>query len=155
MGNFNFKSSGKTQEQRAIEALTQSATPIGIKTPIRLSDTDGLLSMNFSLADQINDNLRNLLMTNWGERVGHYDFGANLRPLTTELVSSDDFDSKAIERIRQTVGRWMPYIDLEDFSSDVDRNDNKNTGVINITITYNISTLNIRLKKLLVTLYVI
>ena len=155
MGTFSFKSSGRTKEQRAIEALTVSATPIGIKTPMRLSDTDGLLSMNFVLADQVNDNLRNLILTNWGERLGHYDFGANLRPLTTEFVSQGDFDNKAIERIRQTVGRWMPYIDLEDFSSNVNRVENKNTAVLDITITYNIPTLNVKLKKLQVTLYVI
>ena len=155
MGTFSFKSSGKTKEQRAIEALTTSATPIGIKTPMRLSDTDGLLTMNFSLADQVNDNLRNLILTNWGERLGHYDFGANLRPLTTEFVSQGDFDNKAIERIRQTVGRWMPYIDLEDFSSNVNRVENKNTAILDITITYNIPTLNVKLKKLQVTLYVI
>ena len=155
MGTFSFKSSGKTQEQKAIESLAQSATPIGIKTPMRLSDTDGLLTMNFVLADQVNDNLRNLILTNWGERLGHYDFGANLRPLTTEFVSQNDFDSKAIERIRQTVGRWMPYIDLEDFASNVNRVENKNTAVLDITITYNIPSLNVKGAKLQVTLYVI
>ena len=155
MGTFSFKSSGKTQEQRVIETLANSPTPIGIKTPLRLSETDGLLTMNFTLADQVNDNLRNLILTNWGERLGHYDFGANLRPLTTEFVSQNDFDSKAIERIRQTVGRWMPYIDLEDFASNVNRVDNKNTAVIDITITYNIPTLSVTGAKLKVTLYVI
>lgn len=155
MGTFSFKSSGKTQEQKAIESLSQSSTPIGIKTPMRLSDTDGLLAMNFVLADQVGDNLRNLILTNWGERLGHYDFGANLRPLTTEFVSQNDFDSKAIERIRQTVGRWMPYIDLEDFASNVNRVQNKNTAVLDITITYNIPSLNVKGAKLQVTLYVI
>lgn len=155
MGTFSFKSSGKTKEQRTVEALVSSVVPIGIKTPMRLSDTDGLLTMNFALADQVNDNLRNLVLTNWGERLGHYDFGANLRPLTTEFVSQGDFDTKAIERIRQTVGRWMPYIDLEDFASNVNRVENKNTAVLTITITYNIPTLNVKGAKLQVTLYVI
>lgn len=155
MGTFSFKSSGKTQEQKIIEQLEASPTPIGIKTPLRLSDTDGLLVMTFSLADQVHDNLRNLILTNWGERLGHYNFGANLRPLTTEFVSQSDFDSEAIERIRNAVGRWMPYIDLEDFDSKVNRVDNKNTAVINVTITYNVPSLNIKGKKLQVSLYVI
>jgi phage baseplate assembly protein W len=155
MGSFTFKSVGKTQEQKKVEALVQSATPVGIKTPLRLGTSEGLLGMTFNLADQIHDNLRNLLLTNWGERLGFYDFGANLRPLTTEFVSQDDFDSKAIDRIKAAVGRWMPFVDLEDFTSVVDRTENKNTGIIRITITYNIPALNVKLKKLQVSLYVL
>lgn len=155
MGSFSFKSSGKTQVQRSLETLDTSPVPVGIKTPLALSDTDGLLSMTFTLADSVHDNLRNLIMTNWGERLGHYDLGANLRPLTSEFVSQANFDSQAIERIRSTVNRWMPYIDLEDFASTVDRVENKNTAVIRIVITYNIPTLNVKGKKLEVTLYVI
>ena len=97
MGSFNFKSSGKTAEQKSIESILKSATPIGIKTPLRFASGDGLYGMNYVLSDQVKDNLRNLIMTNWGERLGFYDFGGNLRSLTTEYVSLDDFDSKAIE----------------------------------------------------------
>lgn len=155
MGAFSFKSSGKTQEQRIIETLVKSPIPIGIKTPLRISDTEGLLDVHYVLADQVNDNLRNLLLTNWGERVGFYDFGANLRELTTEISSQDDFDTRAIERIKSAVGRWMPYIDLEDFESSTNNSNNKNTGIIDITVTYNIPSLNVRQKKLVITLYVI
>lgn len=155
MGAFSFKSSGKTQEQRIIETLVTSPIPIGIKTPLRISDSEGLLDVHYVLADQVNDNLRNLLLTNWGERVGFYDFGANLRELTTEIASQDDFDTSAIERIKSAVGRWMPYIDLEDFESNVNNSNNKNTGIIDITVTYNIPSLNVRQKKLVITLYVI
>ncbi len=83
MGSFNFKSSGQTQEQKLIETLTVSKTPIGIKTPLQISDGENteILVTYDNLADTVNDNLRNLLLTNWGERVGLYDFGANLRPL--------------------------------------------------------------------------
>ena len=155
MGAFSFKSSGKTQEQRIIETLVTPPIPIGIKTPLRISDSEGLLDVHYVLADQVNDNLRNLLLTNWGERVGFYDFGANLRELTTEIASQDDFDTSAIERIKSAVGRWLPYIDLEDFESNVNNSNNKNTGIIDITVTYNIPSLNVRQKKLVITLYVI
>ena len=111
--------------------------------------------MNYSLSDQFADNLRNLLLTNWGERVGLYNFGANLRPLTMEFVSQDDFDNEAINRIRNAVERWMPFIDLENFSSVVDRMENKNTAIIKINITYNIPALKDYKKGLQITLYVI
>lgn len=154
MGSFSFKSSGTTQADAAANALTVTATPIGIKTPLALGN-DGLLAINTALGAQLTDNLRNLILTNWGERLGFYDFGANLRPITTDLASMDDFDSQAIDRIRTAVQRWMPYIDLQDFLSEVDRSQPKRTAIIRLTVTFNIPTLNIKGKKLEVTLYAI
>jgi phage baseplate assembly protein W len=155
MASYSFKSVGKTQDQSAQEKLTPSPVPFGIKTPLQLGSSEGILAMNYSLGDQFTDNLRNLLLTNWGERVGLYQFGANLKPLTTEYESQDDFDSQAITRIKVAVEKWMPFIDLEDFSSEVDRMENKNTGIIKINITYNIAALNINRKGLQIVLYVI
>jgi len=154
MGSFSFKSSGVTQADNEASALVRTAVPIGIKTPLALGNDD-LLQTNDALGAQLSDNLRNLILTNWGERLGFYDFGANLRPLMSDLVSLDDFDAQAISRIRAAVGRWMPYIDLEDFLSSTDREQNHNTAIINLSITYNIPSLNIRSKKLQVQLYAI
>jgi phage baseplate assembly protein W len=153
MGSFSFKSSGKTQEQQIVESITKATVPIGIKTPLRLGED--LFAMNLSLIDQVHDNLRNLLQTNWGEHLGIYNFGANLRPLVTELATQDDFDSQAIQRISAAVARWMPFVSLDDFLSEVDKTQNQNTGVYNITITYTIPALNSSQRVLQVTLYVI
>jgi phage baseplate assembly protein W len=152
---ISFKSVGKTREERIAQQLIQSPSPIGIRTPLRPGQDGAIFGMTFSLADQVHDNLRNLIMTNWGERLGLYDFGANLRPLVTELVSADDFDAQAIDRISGAVQRWMPFVSLETFESSIDRVSNKNTGIIKITITYNIPALNVFQKTLEVVLYVI
>lgn len=155
MATYSFKSVGKTQSQINDETLRSSLIPYGIKTPLRISESDGIFEMNYSLAEQFTDNLRNLLLTNWGERLGLYNFGANLRPLTMDFSSQDDFDSEAIARIKSAVEKWMPFIDLEDFSSIVDRNENKNTAIIKINITYNIPLLNVKKKGLQIVLYAI
>lgn len=155
MGAFSFKSSGKTQEQQLVETLNKTTIPIGIKTPLRLGDQDGIFAMHNSLSDQVHDNLRNLLQTNWGERLGLYNYGANLRPLVTEFATQDDFDAQAVQRISNAVSKWMPFVSLEDFLSEVDRIENKNTGVIKVTITYSVPTLQTGKRALLVTLYVI
>ena len=151
---YSFKSVGKTQTQNEEEKLTPTSVPFGIKTPLQLGTTDGILSMNYNLADQFADNLRNLLLTNWGERLGLYQFGANLRPLTTEFVSQEDFDNEAIKRIQSAVSRWMPFIDLEDFSSTVDRIENRNIGIVKITVTYNIPALEVNKRAVQIVLYV-
>lgn len=152
---ISFRSVGKTREERVAQSIIQSATPIGIKTPLRFGNQEGIFAMHYALVDQMHDNFRNLVLTNWGERLGLYDFGANLRPLTTELVSSDDFDAQAIERIAGAVQRWMPFITLETFESKIDRLNNRNTAVIKITIIYNIPSLSVFQKALEVTLYAI
>ena len=155
MAVYSFKSVGKTQQSIEDESLDESPIPFGIKTPLKIGAKDGILEMNYSLEEQFADNLRNLLLTNWGERLGLHNFGANLRPLTTEFVSQDNFDNEAIVRIKNAVDTWMPFIDLEDFSSEVDRMDNKNTGVIKVNITYNIPNLEVYKKGLQIVLYVI
>lgn len=156
MATYSFKSSGKTPQQQALETLNTSKIPFGIKTPMALAGAgEGLLAMNYSIADQFADNLRNLLLTNWGERLGHYQFGANLRPLTTEFASQENFDNQAIERIRNAVNEWMPFVTLGTFESSVDRTENKNTAVILIKITYSIPAIEVIDRALQIVLYVI
>lgn len=150
----SFKSSGTSQATRTEEALTKAPEPIGIKTPLTLSDRDGFLSMHYSLVDQIIDNLRNLLLTNHGDRLMLYDFGANLRPLCSEFTTQEDFDSQAIERIRTAVSKWMPFISLDSFESNIDRFDVKNTAKVRLKIVFDIPALKVIGKAVEVTLYV-
>lgn len=153
MGSFNFRSVGKTQQTKASEQLVSTPIPIGIKTPLQLGGQEGIFAMHFDLADQVHDNFRNLLLTNWGERLGFYNFGANLRPLSTEFTTLDDFDSQALERISGAVAKWMPFITLDSFVSEIDRTENKNTAVIRFTVIYDIPQLGVSKRAMQVTLY--
>lgn len=155
MATINFKSVGTTAQQVQESALQTSPRPIGIKTPLELGGQTGLFVMHYDLDKQLSDNLRNLLLTNWGERLGQYFFGANLRSLTTEYSSQENFDTEAVVRIKNAVATWMPYIDLVDFISEVNRNDNVSTGIINLTISYNIPALNVVDRRIQITLYVL
>lgn len=155
MGSFSFKSVGKTQEDRVTEALVVSPTPLGIKTPLQPGGGAGIFAVHYELADVVHDNLKNLILTNWGDRLVAYNLGANLRPLMSELVSLDDFDAQAIERIRGAVSKWMPYVSLETFQSDADKTQNKNTAIIRLTIVYSVPALNVSNKMLQVVLYAI
>ena len=123
---YDFKSVGiRQQDELAQNSVTQfKPKPIGIKTPLEFGQGTGLLKMHTSMFSQLADNLRNLIMTNHGERLGHHDFGANLFPLVFELGNAD-FDGEAIRRIKSAVGKYMPYINLKTFTPVVDRLDNK------------------------------
>jgi len=150
VATYSFKSSGKTVEQRLVEKIEATRIPIGIKTPLEINQGEGtdILVTYDTLEETVGDNLRNLLLTNWGERLGLYDFGANLRPLMSELVSLEDFDSAAIERISSAVSRWMPYVSLDNYTSSTVRENNRDLARINIRITYNVPTLNVTNKLL-------
>lgn len=89
--------------------------------------------------------------------MGLYYFGANLRPLTTEFTNQTNFDNEAIVRIKNAVTTWMPYIELEEFASETDRNNNYNKGMatITLTISYNVPTLQQNNRVIQVVLYVL
>ncbi len=112
--SISFKSVGKSTVTVISEAeATRVIVPIGIKTPIRYGNT-GLFEMHTDLFDQIRDNLRNLVLTNWGERLGLYDFGANLIELAAERLAFEDYDQEVAFRIKAAVEKWMPYVSLQE-----------------------------------------
>jgi phage baseplate assembly protein W len=152
MGQYTFKSVGQTQTQTKTNKAITSAMPVGIITPPRPADDGSLIQVTYTLADQIRYNLHDLLLTNWGERLGLYDFGANLKPLCSEYQTQDDFDTAAMDRIRTAITKWMPYVELEDFASEIEKQPtSKQTYItrrVKITITYSVSQLGIQRQAL-------
>ena len=153
MATRDFKSAGQTITARRFQRDVNEI-PIGIKTPIELGrDHGGIFKMHTSLADQVADNLRNLIMTNHGERLGFYGFGANLQELTMER-GHDSFEIDAISRIREAVVKYMPYVDLKTFDSTAVTD--RSTGLVHvrITVTYSAPTLGVMAGQIEVVLYV-
>ena len=97
--------------------------------------------MHTNIEKNLADNFRNMIMTNHGERIGQYDFGANLAELAFEL-GSEDYDEESIRRIRKTTQKFMPYIQLLTFEPLVDRFDNKEVAKVGVRITYKVNTLS-------------
>jgi phage baseplate assembly protein W len=156
MGSISFKSVGKTREKSIQDSTVVEQTPTmyGIKTPLRLGSSY-VFDVTYSLAEQVADNLRNLILTNHGERVGLINYGANLRSILTDFVDLEDFDTKAIQRISTAIQTWMPYIQPQEFVSNPDRTKSGGkVAAIRIMITYNVPTLEISGSVLEVTLYV-
>lgn len=156
MAKISFKSVGVTREDLKGAGISSTLFPIGIKTPLKLGKKYGIFDMYTNMADTIHDNLRNLILTNWGERLGLYYFGANLRPLTTEYSVQEQFDSEAVIRIKTAVNQWMPYVDLVDYISSFENfSQISSTAHINLTITYSVSKLNVSNKQLNINLFIL
>lgn len=91
--------------------------PVGIVTPLQLGyGNDGLFRMSKDVVTQVRDNFRNMLSTNWGERLMLYDFGANLAEMAFEL-GSEGSDLEAVTRIKRTIDKYMPFITPLTFES--------------------------------------
>tara|TARA_R100000808_G_scaffold25097_1_gene61891 strand:+ start:48 stop:533 length:486 start_codon:yes stop_codon:yes gene_type:complete len=140
---YNFKSVGLSVGQKQQLKNTQGVEiPVGIKTPLQFGyDYEGLFAMNKDLANQVADNFRNLLLTNKGERVCMYNYGANLRELTFEL-GTENADVEAMSRITQACSDFMPYVNLIDFVPKTLYDDNEHVAKISILVTYDLPLLN-------------
>ena len=159
MPKFKFKSSGVNIDNVELKTIVESK-PIGVATPLNLgSGRSGLFEMNFDPADQISDNFRNLILTNAGERLGNYNYGANLKPITTEYSSMEDFENAAMSRISNAVNQFLPIVDLDSFSAAFVQTDDdiSSSGILRLdmTIKYNIPQLQVTGKVLNVSMYVI
>lgn len=130
--------------------------PFGIKTPLEI-DTEGsnLFLMHYDIASQMDDNLRNVVLTNHGERLGLYTFGANLKPLLTEYSNKEDFDTEAMLRINTAVSIYLPFVTLIGFESKPDYENNRYTGKIKLTIMYSVPVANLNKRMIEVDLFVI
>jgi len=151
---YDFKSVGdRLEDWETYNPLLANEVPIGFKTPMELGEShEGPFKMHMRLGDQIQDNFKNMLMTNHGERLGLYHFGANLANLAMEL-GTERQDTEAIHRIKKSAQKYMPYIDPQTFESFVERFDNDHVAKVGIRVTYDIPKLDIRSKAVEVILF--
>ena len=85
-------------------------TYIGLSFPLRKDNRNDFTMTKTSL-EQAKHNLRNLLMTYPGERVGQPEFGSTMRELCFEPVD-DNLPSSIEEVVRKDVETWLPYINI-------------------------------------------
>ena len=157
MPAIDFKSVGTKTVTLLSSSVEVKPTPVGIVTPLRFGTIEGgIFEMHTSLRKTLNDNFKNMLLTNHGERVVSYDFGANLLPLTFDVSAfdKDQFDADAVIRIKTSASKYMPFLVLKTFESRTDHHDNKTIGKIIIRITYDLPQLQIVDQVQEVTLFV-
>jgi phage baseplate assembly protein W len=151
--DFNFKNSGRSVldvfDETKEKLEEKKKIPYGIKTPLRHgNERAGIFDMNFNIGDQIADNLRNLIQTNHGERLGHFDFGANLRPLSMELMGQEKFESEAMSRIGASVSKYLPFVRLSTMSVSRVPETEENLPQVVITLEYKVPVSDSRQRRL-------
>lgn len=157
MAELSFKNVGiKGFKQEDVLNRNKTLVPIGIKTPVEPDPSEnGIFLMHTDIRNQIDDNLRNLILTNWGERLGNYYFGANLRPILVDFSHKEDFDQEAMLRINTAIAKFLPFVTPVAYESFIDRTENGSTGIVRLMLIYSINSLNITNAKMQVSLFVI
>ena len=85
-------------------------TYIGLSFPLR-RDKFHDFAMTKNSLQQAEHNLKNLLLTYPGERVGQPKFGSRLRELCFEQID-DTLPQRIEEEVKRAVTKWLPYINL-------------------------------------------
>jgi len=146
---YDFNSVGETETSyRSRTKTADISVPVGIKTPLELgAGSDTLFKTHKNLDDTISDNFRNLVLTNHGERMFRYDYGANLREIAFEL-GTEEGDYEAINRIRGAVRKYLPYLNLQTFESFQIAQTYTEPARVGIRVTYNVPGYNTKQRLL-------
>ena len=94
--------------------------------------------------EQTKYNIKNLLLTKKGERLGNPTFGSDLEKVIFEQ-EGDDLESRIEETIRSSISEWLPFVGIESIETNFSAN-NKNT--INVSIHFSLDIDSTQIEKL-------
>ena len=105
----------------ALEKDLDPNTYIGLSFPLR-KDNNTDFAMTRNSLQQAKHNLKNLLLTFPGERVGQPEFGSRMREICFEPID-DELPNKIEEEVRRAVSSWLPYINIQEVNTLTDDGD--------------------------------
>lgn len=96
--------------------------PIGVTLPF--NNSGGIFNYSYTNRDQVFSNLKNLLLTNKGERYMEPDFGTGIRSLLFENISDEEeFKDRLKGEIESAISQWMPYLIIQTIQVELNMND--------------------------------
>lgn len=85
--------------------------------------TGGVFNSTYTTNEQVQANIRNLVLTNPGERFYHPTFGIGIQGLLFENITPAVV-SRVHEAIFQQISAWLPYVTIKAVDVNTDRIDN-------------------------------
>ena len=120
-----------------IEKDLNEDTYIGLELPMTHGPL-GFFSRTKTALEQAKSNIRNLLLTNKGERLGNPTFGTNLLSLVFSQENTD-LESRVEEEIRASMGEFLPFINIVSIETNFSET-NKDTAIVNLRFTLDVDT---------------
>jgi len=108
-------------------------TFIGISLPL-VHGTQGFFNKTKTTLEQTRSNIKNLLLTIKGERLGNPTFGSNLMRILFE-PDAGDLGEKIEETIRASVGEWLPYVRIKGIKTT---SSERNPNLLNVRLQFTI-----------------
>ena len=106
---------------------------VGIKLPFRFGTT-GFFNQSKTVKEQAFSNLKNLILTIKGERVGQPEFGCDVHRIVFEPIT--ETTGEAIEEaVRDAGSIWLPHITVHNVYVSIDDQD---TNKILLSFEYSV-----------------
>ena len=106
---------------------------IGISLPLEYG-SQGFFNKTRTTLQQTRSNIKNLLLTIKGERLGNPTFGSDLM---TVIFEQDDgtLGNRIEEAIRASISEWLPYVNVKKVETVADE---RNPNLLNVRIDFTI-----------------
>ena len=118
-----------------IENDLNEDTYIGLELPLDMS-RDGIFRRTKTALQQTKSNIKNLLLTNKGERLGNPTFGCNLRSLVFTQENTD-LESRVEEEIRAAMSEFLPFVSITSIKTNFS-DKNMSAAIVNLRFALNI-----------------
>ncbi|GEM_PF-878463 len=155
VSKFSFKSVGNVVTARKFDNTSTIASlerSIGIITPIRQSGKGEIFDMHTDVREQLKDNLKNLIMTNQGERLCRHAFGANLKSVLYDYTKEKEYINLVSGLIRQATEQSMPALDITEVEvlvlNNLEKNNANLAGLAKLKLRVIFSVPSIRIENL-------
>ena len=100
---------------------------IGLELPMRYGGA-GFFKRTKTALEQTKSNIRNLISTQKGERLGNPNFGCDLRQVLFE--QEGDVESQIEETIRAAIDEFLPFVKVSSIDISFSNRNNVNVRII-------------------------
>jgi phage baseplate assembly protein W len=117
------------------DTQTYNDYAIGISLPLQIGGSG--FTQTYNTTDQIKSNIKNLLLTQRGERILQPEFGSGLHEILFDF-NNDDIEGKIETAINEAFEQWLPYVTIADIV--VEQTDAlKDRNQINISLKFQVN----------------
>jgi phage baseplate assembly protein W len=110
---------------------------VGVSLPFTIGN-NGFFAVTYTTKEQIKSDLKNLILTNRGERLMQPDFGCNLRQAIFEQIDNGGVIEFIKNEIETSIQRWLPFVTINSIDVNADSNTIDNNK-INVSLNYTLS----------------
>ena len=107
---------------------------VGVTLPLSRGRT-GHFKQSQTIREQVYSNIKNLILTAKGERLGQPTFGCDIQTLIFEPIIETSADTIE-ESVRDAVSNWLPYITIQNVFVTFEGQDNNR---IRLQIEYSVT----------------